>query len=73
MRNPARRITHNINKHRHPRRKVPQNMAMEEPHAGIIGAEAKYRIAAAGDLNCIAEGGAGEIVGLEGRVFWVGG
>lgn len=48
-------------------------MAMEEPHAGVIGAEAEHRIATAGDQDCITEGGAGEIVGLEGGVIWVWG
>jgi hypothetical protein len=54
MRNPARRVPHDIDEHRHPRREMPQDMAMKEPHTGIVGAEAEYRVAAAGDLDCVA-------------------
>lgn len=73
MRNPARGIPHNINQHGHARRKMPQNMTMEQPHPGIISTEAEHRVPATGDLDCITEGGAREIVRLEGGVFWIWG
>lgn len=70
MRNLPRRIPHNINNHRHPRRQMPQNMTMEKPHSRIFSPEAQHRVPSARDLDCIAEGGAGEIVGLVRWVCW---
>lgn len=41
---------------------MPQDMAMEQPDARILSAEAKNSIPPTGDLNCISENGAGEII-----------
>lgn len=56
-------VTHNIHQHSHPTRQMPHDMAMKQPDTRIISLEAKDRVSATGDLDCVSQDGFGEIVG----------
>lgn len=61
---------HDIDKHRHATRKVPQDMTVEEPDSRIVGPEPKHRMAPGGDMHSIAEDGLGVIVSRR-LVTWI--
>lgn len=53
---------HDIDKHRHTTRKVPQDMTVEEPDSRIVGPEPKHCMAPSRDMHCIAKDSLGVIV-----------
>lgn len=63
MRLRPRRIPHDVDQHRHPARQMPQDMAVEEPHARVVRAEPEHGVSAPRDLDRVAEDyGAREVV-----------
>lgn len=53
MRSLTSEITLYIYKHSHAGSKVPHDVTMEEPNAGIVGSEAKHRVPATWNLHGI--------------------
>lgn len=60
----ARLLTHNIDKHSHPPCQMPHDMTVKEPDTRVVSPEPENGVSASRDLHCIAEDGAGEVVGI---------
>lgn len=57
-------LAHDIHKHGHSPCKMPQDVAVEEPHTGVVGAEPQYGVSAARDLESVSQDSAREVVGI---------
>jgi hypothetical protein len=60
------RIAHDIHQHGHAARQMPENMAMEQPHARIVRPKAKNGVPTPGDLHGVSQSDSGEVVRIGG-------
>ena len=60
------RIAHDIHQHGHATRQMPENMAMEQPHARIVRPKTKNGVPTSRDLHGVPPSDNGEVVRIGG-------
>jgi len=59
-------MSHDIHQHGHAARQMPENMAMEQPHARIVRPKMKNGVPAPRDLHRVSQSDTGEVVRIGG-------